>query len=41
MKQLRILEAYQSGFGILVEMDAGYVNPKDEFNLKVLMNTCK
>jgi len=36
MKQLRILEAYESGFGILVEMDAGYVNPKDEFNLKVL-----
>ncbi len=36
MKQLRILEAHESGFGILVEMDAGYVNPKDEFNLKVL-----
>jgi hypothetical protein len=36
MKQLRILEAHESGFGILVEMDAGFVNPKDEFNSKVL-----
>ena len=36
MKQLKILEAYESGFGILVEMDAGYISPKDSFNAKVL-----
>ncbi len=36
MKQLRILEAHESGFGILVEMDAGFINPKDESNSKIL-----
>jgi hypothetical protein len=36
MKELRLLEAHESGFGILVEMDAGFVNPRDEFNAKVL-----
>jgi hypothetical protein len=36
MKQLRLLEANELGFGILVEMDAGYISPKDEFNAKIL-----
>jgi hypothetical protein len=36
MKQLRLLEASEVGFGILVETDAGYVSPKDDFNAKVL-----
>ena len=29
MKKLRILEANESGHGILIEMDAGYVSPRD------------
>ena len=36
MKQLRLLEANELGFGILVEMDAGYISPKDSFNEKFL-----
>ena len=36
MKNLRILEANELGHGILVEMDAGYVSPKDKHNLKFL-----
>ena len=36
MKNLRILEASELGHGILVEMDAGYVSPKDEHNANVL-----
>lgn len=36
MKQLRLLEANELGFGILVETDAGYISPKDEFNAKIL-----
>jgi hypothetical protein len=36
MKQLRLLEAHEVGFGILVETDAGYISPKDEFNSKIL-----
>ena len=36
MKQLRLLEANEIGFGILVEMDAGYISPKDDFNAKIL-----
>lgn len=36
MKQLRILEATETGHGILVEADAGWVSPKDEHNEKVL-----
>ena len=39
MKQLRILESHETGFGILVEMDAGYVSPKDEFNAKILQES--
>lgn len=29
---LRILEAHELGTGILIEMDAGYINPKDPHN---------
>jgi len=36
MKSLRILEANEIGHGILVEMDAGWVSPKDENNAKVI-----
>ena len=36
MKELRLLEANELGFGILVEMDAGYISPKDGFNSKFL-----
>lgn len=36
MKRLRLLEANELGFGILVETDAGYISPKDEFNAKIL-----
>jgi hypothetical protein len=36
MKQLRLLEASEVGFGILVETDAGFISPKDEFNAKIL-----
>jgi hypothetical protein len=36
MKNLRILEASELGHGILVEMYAGYVSPKDEHNANIL-----
>jgi len=36
MKKLKILEASEIGHGILVEMDAGYISPKDENNAKIL-----
>jgi hypothetical protein len=36
MKNLRILEANELGHGILIEMDAGWVSPKDERNMSVL-----
>ena len=36
MKQLRILEANEVGHGILIEMDAGYVNPTDSMNLPIM-----
>lgn len=36
MKNLRILEANQVGHGILIEMDAGWVSPKDVQNIDVL-----
>jgi len=39
MKELRILESHETGFGILVEMDAGYISPKDEFNAKILQES--
>ena len=36
MKELRILEANELGHGILIEMDAGYVNPNDSMNLPIM-----
>jgi hypothetical protein len=36
MKKLRILEANELGHGILVEMDAGYISPKDKLNAEIL-----
>jgi hypothetical protein len=36
MNNLRILEANEVGHGILVEMDAGWVSPKDVYNEKIL-----
>jgi len=33
---LRILEAHEVGTGILVEMDAGWINPKDALNESIL-----
>lgn len=39
MKTLRILEASEIGHGILVEMDAGWVSPKEEHNAKILQES--
>jgi hypothetical protein len=36
MKNLRILEANELGHGILIEMDAGYISPKDKLNSDIL-----
>lgn len=36
MKNLRILEANELGHGILIEMDAGWVSPKEAFNANIL-----
>jgi hypothetical protein len=41
MKKLRILEANESGHGILIEMDAGYVSPRDEINPSFLKESVK
>ena len=41
MKNLRILEANELGHGILIEMDAGYVSPKNELNAKILQESVK
>ena len=41
MKKLRILEANESGHGILIEMDAGYVSPRDEMNAAFLKEAVK
>jgi hypothetical protein len=36
MKNLRILEASELGHGILIEMDAGWVSPKDAQNIDII-----
>jgi hypothetical protein len=41
MKNLRILEANELGHGILVEMDAGFVDPKDFRNVPLLEQSSK
>lgn len=40
MKNLRILEASEIGHGILIEMDAGWVSPKDRHN-EVMLKEAK
>ena len=39
MKELRILEAHELGHGILVEMDAGWLSPKNELNAAILQES--
>jgi hypothetical protein len=39
MKELKILKAYESGKGILIEEDAGYVSPKEFGNQNFLMES--
>jgi hypothetical protein len=41
MKNLRILEANELGHGILIEMDAGWVSPKEENNANILKESSK
>jgi len=41
MKELRLLEANEIGHGILIEMDAGWINPKDELNLDLIKENRK
>ena len=41
MKKLRILEANESGHGILIEMDAGYVSPREDMNAAFLRQAVK
>jgi hypothetical protein len=41
MKKLRILEANESGHGILIEMDAGYVSPREDMNAAFLKEAVK
>lgn len=41
MKKLRILEASEVGHGILIEMDAGFVSPKDSRNMDILKESFK
>jgi len=41
MKDLRILEATEVGFGILVEADAGYISPNDRLNADILKESAK
>ena len=36
MKKLRLLEAHEVGHGILVEMDAGWIDPKSQNNSPIL-----
>lgn len=41
MKELRLLEANEIGHGILIEMDAGWINPKDGLNLDLIKENRK
>jgi hypothetical protein len=41
MKKLRILEANEIGHGILIEMDAGWVSPKENLNAEFLKESAK
>ena len=39
MKKLRILEANELGYGILIEMDAGWISPNDPKNNPILQES--
>jgi hypothetical protein len=41
MKELRILEASEIGHGILIESDAGWINPKDKLNINLIQENKK
>jgi hypothetical protein len=41
MKELKILESNEIGHGLLIEMDAGWVNPKDKLNLDLIKESRK
>ena len=41
MRELRILEAHELGHGILIEMDAGWIDPKDIRNIPIMEQQTK
>jgi hypothetical protein len=41
MNTLRILEANEIGHGILIESDAGWINPKDQLNVNLIQENKK
>ncbi len=41
MNSLRILEANEIGHGILIESDAGWINPKDKLNINLIQENKK
>jgi len=41
MNTLRILEANEIGHGILIESDAGWINPKDQLNVSLIQENKK
>jgi len=41
MNSLRILEANEIGHGILIESDAGWINPKDQLNINLIQENKK
>jgi len=41
MNSLRILEANEIGHGILIEADAGWINPKDQLNINLIQENKK
>ena len=41
MNSLRILEANEIGHGILIESDAGWINPKDQLNVSLIQENKK
>ena len=41
MKELKILESNEIGHGLLIEMDAGWVNPKDKLNQDLIQESRK
>jgi hypothetical protein len=41
MRELRILEASEIGHGLLIESDAGWINPKDQLNINLIQENKK